>query len=147
MAAHKRRDLLRLHPKDLCGGCSMDIKAGPECFLHGLVICDMRQHTQFNLTVIRIDEDTAVAGNKHPADLTAKFRADGNILQIWVCRGQAACSCDHVLECSVDTSVVGNLLNKAIRIGAFQLRHSAVIKDRFNDWMLALEFFKHICVC
>ena len=36
---------------------------------------------------------------------------------------------------------------KAVGIGAFQLRHSAVIKDRFNDWMLALEFFKHICVC
>ena len=82
MAAHERRDLLRLHTEDLRGCRGVDVEARFERLLHRLVVRNMCQHAQLDLAVIRVDKDAAVAGYKHPADLAAELRADGNILKV-----------------------------------------------------------------
>ena len=107
----------------------------------------MRQHAQLDLAVIRVNEDAAVAWHEHPADLAAKLRADGDILKVRICRGQAARGCDKVLEGGVNAPVVRDLLDKPVGIRAFELCHGTVIENRLNDWVLALELFEHIRVC
>ena len=46
----------------------------------------------------------------------------------------------------MNTSVVRNLLDKAVRIRAFELCHGAVVEDRLDDRVLAPELFEHVGV-
>ena len=48
------------------------------------LLVDTREDAQLNLRIIRRKELAARRGHKRGADFPAKFRAHGNVLQIWI---------------------------------------------------------------
>ena len=80
MAAHFRRYVFRLDAEHLRGGGRMDVGAVAEGLLHGLVAGDVRQQTQFNLGVVRVDEHAPRRRQKHLADFASDIGPRGDVL-------------------------------------------------------------------
>ena len=124
----------------------MDVHPAPERLLHPRVIRNVREHAQLDLAVIRVDKDAAVRRDKHPADLAAKLRPHGDILQIRLRRREPPRRRHHVLERRVDAPVVRDLLHKAVGIRRFQLGQHPVVQNGLHDRMLVFQLFEHLRV-
>ena len=122
----------------------MDVLAAQESLLHMLVIGDVRQHPQLDLAVVGVQEDTAVPGHKHLANLAAQLPAHGNILKVGLSGGQTPGGSDHVLEGGVDAAIVGNDLQKSLGIGGRELGEHPVFENGLHNGMLLFELFQHL---
>ena len=144
MTPLQRRHLILIHSEHLSGGGGVDILAGAESLLHGLVVGNMGQHPQLDLAVIRIHQHTAGLGDEHLADLSPKIGAHGNVLQIRLGGRQPPGGGDQVLERGVDPAVLPDLLHQSVGIGGFQLGQHAVIHNGGDDGVLVLQLLQHV---
>ena len=89
----------------------------------------MFQHTQLDLGIIRIHENETILGHKHLPKQSSQFRPNRDILKIWLCTADPACSGNRLIKCTVDTAIPGNTGQKSVCIGGFQLRQLAVFQN------------------
>ena len=146
--AHLRRDLLKRHMVDLGSRCGVNILPVLEGFDHVLVLRDMREHAQFDLRIIRVNQDVIfVRCDKHAAQFAAKLGADRNILQVRFGRGQASGGGHGLLKMRVNASVRRtDDLEKSLNVGAFQLGQLAVLEDARHDRVVLRDTLKHLNV-
>jgi len=121
----------------------VDVLPAAEGRDHGLIIGNMRQQTQLDLTVVRVDEHLTGRGHEHVADLRAELAAHGDVLQVRLGGRQASCRRDGHLEVRVDAPVGRDLLEQPVGIGGLELREHAVVEDLVNDRVLAAQLFEH----
>ena len=89
----------------------------------------MGQDAQFNLGVVRINQDVAGLGHKGPADLPAHGRAHGDVLQVGIVAGDAPGGGAHLVKGGVDAALPIHQPQQRIDIGGVQLAHLAVQQD------------------
>ena len=104
----------------------------------------MGKHTQLDLAVVRVHQHAAGFRNEHLADFRAQIGSNGDVLQIGLRGGQAACGRHQILERGVDTAVGANLFQKPVCIGGFQFRQHPVIHDCRDNGVLAFQLFQHV---
>ena len=143
-AAQDRRHLTDRDAEDIGGGDGVEILPAQEGLLHGFIPGDMGQQAQLDLAVVCVHQHHAGGGHKHIADLGAQLLAHGDVLQVWLGRGQAAGGSDGHLEACVDASVFADHLQKPIGIGGFQLGQHPVFQHLVHNGVLALELFQHV---
>ena len=134
------RDLLHLLMPDLCGCCGMDIEALAEHLNHILIATEMGHDSQFDLTVVGTEEETAGLGDETFADLLAVIGADGDVLQVGIRRREAAGGCEGLVEGSM--YVPRTLVDKGgevIDIRREEFLHAAVVKDILYDRVLRFQ--------
>ena len=68
----------------------------------------MSKDTKLNLAVIGVKENVTVGSGKEFSHISAKLRADGNVLHIWLCGRNSARLGLGLLENGVNTSVLGD---------------------------------------
>ena len=68
--------------KDFRGGTRMHVLSAVERVDKARVAADMRQKPQFDLRIVRADEDVAFARDERLADLASLGRAHRNVLQV-----------------------------------------------------------------
>ena len=124
----------------------VDIIAFAEGLAHGLFVRNMGKDAQLDLAVIRINQHAAGFGNEHLADLRAEVSTDRDVLQVRLCRGQAAGGRHQILEGCVDTAIVADFFQKAIRIGGFQLCQHPVVHDSRDNGVPGFQLFQDICI-
>ena len=124
----------------------MEVLTAAEGILHLPVVCNVGQHAQLDLAVVRIHQHPAGPRNEHSADLAAQLRAHGDILQIRLRRGQAAGRRHRVLEGRVDAAVRRDLLLQTVGIGGLELCQHPIIHDRLHHGMLVPQLFQHLYV-
>lgn len=131
------------HAEHLRRRDGVDVLPAAEGRDHGLIIGNMRQQAQLDLTVVRVDEHLAGRGHEHVADLRAELAAHGDVLQVRLGGRQASCRRDGHLEVRVDAPVGRDLLEQPVGIGGLELREHAVVEDLVNDRVLAAQLFEH----
>ena len=133
---------------DLGSRCGVNILPVLEGFDHVLVLRDMCEHAQFDLRIIRVNQDVIfVRCDKHAAQFAAKLGADRNILQVRVGRGQTSGGGHGLLKMRVNTSVHrADDLEKSLNVGAFQLGQLAVLEDARHDRVVLRDTLKHLNV-
>ena len=104
-AAHLGGDFLGGDAEYCSCGNGVEILAGTECILHGLVIGNIAEYPQLDLAVVRVHQYTARGGDEHLANFAAQFRANGDVLEVGIGGAQPAGGSDHVLKGGVNSSV------------------------------------------
>ena len=137
---------LHRHAEDLGGSGGMNVHMVAEGLLHSLVVCDMRQHPQLNLAVIRVHQHTAFFRHEHFPNFRPQVGADGDVLQIRLRRGQPPGGSDQILEGGVHPPVGADFFQQAVGIGGFQLSQHPVVHDGRDDGMLVFQLFQHLRV-
>ena len=106
---------------------SMPLREG---FLQLRDVGDMREQPQLDLAVIGRDDLVARRRHEGAADLAAGFRADRDVLQVRLGRGQAARRGGGERERGVHPLGLGmHVLLQRVRIGRFQLGELAPFED------------------
>ena len=90
----------------LPGGPRMQILAGKEAVAQHRIPGDVRQDAQLDLAVVRAEQLPSRARNERLADLRAERRPDGDVLEIWIDRGEPAGGGDRLIERGVQTPVL-----------------------------------------
>ncbi len=144
MAALEGRHRLRGHAEYLGRGGGVDIRAGAEGLLHGLVPGNMGKDPQLNLAVVRVHQDAAGFRHEHLPDFRPQVRADGDVLQVGLGGAQPPRGGDQVLEGGVDAAVLMDLLDEAVGVGGFELGEHPVVLNGGDDGVLVLQLFQDI---
>ena len=71
-------------PEHFRSGHGVNVDPVFKRLLHGFQVCDMRQQSQFDLTIIGGDQNIPVFRNECSANLSSIFRPYGNVLQIGI---------------------------------------------------------------
>lgn len=121
----------------------MDILAGEKRRAHRLVARDVREQAQLDLRIVRVHEHVAGRGDKHFAQSRPQLAPDGNILQIRLGGRETSRRRDGHLEIGMDASVRADDLQKAVRVGGFELGELAVFEHMAHDGLIA-ELIEHI---
>ena len=124
----------------------MDVLAGEEGLLHGVVVRHVGEHSELDLAVVGVYKHPALARHEHLADLGAQVCAHRDVLQVGICGRQAACGGHGVLEGGAHPPVRADDLQKAVCIGGLQLGQGAVVHDLGDDGVLAAQLFEHLHV-
>ena len=95
-------DLLDWDAVGVAGGFGVDVEVTVEIVDEGLVAGEDGGETEFELAVIGADEEVTLLCDEAVADLAAEFGADGDVLEIWVERTEAAGAGDVLGESGVD---------------------------------------------
>ena len=131
---------------DLGCGRGMDILSRAECFNHMLILRDMRQHTQLDLRIVRVDQHMVVIRrNEHAAQFAPQLGTHRDILQIRVGRRQAAGRRDRLLEMRVDAAILrADDLEQSLDIGAFELAQLPVFQNARHDRVIVCNALEHL---
>ena len=124
----------------------MEILAGQERLLHSLVPGDMSQEPQLHLGVVRIHQYVPRGGHKHAPYAAAHLCAGGDVLQIRLRGGQAACGRHRHLKAGADAAIRVHHLQQAVGIGAFQLGILPVLQHIRHNGGLPAKLFQHVRV-
>src|SRR5690606_35021484 len=85
-----------------CGG-AVDVMSRFECIQHVFVLTERGHQAEFNLRVIgRYKDIPLLSWNKSLPDLPPPFRANRNVLQVWVGRAQPSRGCDRLVVRGMD---------------------------------------------
>ena len=87
---HRRVHCAGVDPEHLSGGQGMNVQAFVERLFQHVDSGDMGQEPQLDLGVVQGHQDPSGFGHEGVADFSAVFGPDGNVLQVGVCRRQAA---------------------------------------------------------
>ena len=105
---------------------------------------ECRQNTEFNLRVVRVHKDLAGGRHKDGANTTPHLRANGNILQIRIGRGDTPRRRNGLVEAPVNSAVRLNIGGKSQCIGRIQLREHAVAEYFLDDRIFRRKFLQNI---
>ena len=143
-AAHLRGDLVHGHAMDLRGRAGMDVLPAPERVAHGGIAAHVRQHAQLDLAVIRVQQHVPLARHKGAADLAPLLGTDGDILQIGLQAGDTARDGGGLVKGGMHAPVAAAQLGQALDIGALQLGHPAVAKQRLDHGVIGRKPLQHL---
>ena len=90
--------------ENLRSGQSVNVVAAAEGFDQQRVPGEVRQQAQLDLRVIGSHQHMARFSDESCANLAAQFGADGNVLQVGIGRGQAACRRSRLIVRGVQTA-------------------------------------------
>ncbi len=76
------RHLCQGHAEDLRRHVRVDVEPVVERARQLLVLAEVREHAQLDLRVVGADEERARRGDERPADLAARLRAHGDVLDV-----------------------------------------------------------------
>ena len=107
----------------------------------------MGEQPQLDLAVVRVHEDVPRPGDEHPPHARAELTPDRDVLQIRLPGGQPARVRHGHLERRVDAAVRGDGLQKAVRVGALELRKLPVFEHHARDRVFVTELFEYVDVC
>ncbi len=124
----------------------MDVEPFVERGLQVLIAAHVGDHAQFDLAVVGAQQQVLVAARYEGlSDLAPLLGADGDVLQVGLVAGQAACGRHRLAEIGMDAPCDGvHLPRKRIDIGALQLLQLAVFQDGLHDGMGVLQRAQHI---
>ena len=106
-----------------------------------LVLAEMCHQTQFDLTVVRAEEQAAVVGYDRFANETSALRTDRQVLQVGVAGGQTTRGCDGLVVGGVDTSRLRiDKCGQGIDIGGQQLAYAPKFQYLVHKWMTVTQF-------
>ena len=143
-AAKQMAHLFQWDAEDLGRRHRVEVFSRKERFPHGGVAGDMRQQPQFDLAVVRIDQNLSFRSGKHRPNPGAKLLTDRNVLKVRFCRGKAA-GCGHGhLEAGMDSPIRADYLQQSVGIGTLQFGERAIVQDLLDDGMLVSELFEDI---
>ncbi len=133
-------DLLQRNIIDGRRGGRVNILPGPESAQHAGILGHMRHDAQFDLRVVYGEQHIPGRGNKtiaHPPPLRSP---DGDVLQIWIGRRQAARHRAGLAVRSMHASGLGiHDGRKGLDICGLKLGELPVFDDHVHDRMLAAE--------
>ena len=130
LPAQVRRHPVDGHPEHRRGGRRVDVDALREGLLQLRDVGDVGQEPQLDLAVI--GRDDLVPGRRHEgrADLAAGLRADRDVLQVRIRRGEAPGRRRGEREGGVDALRLRvHVLLEGVGVGRFQLRELAPFED------------------
>ena len=104
----------------------------------------MGQDAQLDLGVVRVHQRAALRRREHPAELAAKVRPCGDVLQVRLRGAEAARGGDGHLELRPHPPVGVHGLQKAVGVGGFQLGVLPVLQHRVHNGVLKAELFQHV---
>ena len=93
----------------------------------------MGQHPQFDLGIICVHERISFLRQKHLPDGPSKFYSGRNILQVGLRAADPSGGCDRLVEFSVDSFVIADIVGQPVRIRRFQLGELSVLKNVGNN--------------
>ena len=143
-APHFRRDHLPWHAKHLRSRCGMNIRAAQKGLLHLFVSAEVGQQPQFNLAVVRIQQNASFLCHKELSHIPSQFCPHRNILEIGFRGGNAPCPGFRLFENRVDTSVCSHCFQKAVYIGGFQLGILPPFQHIRHNGKFTAEFFQNL---
>ena len=130
----------------LCRRAAVNIVVVEERLNHVRIVGDVRQHTQFNLRIVRVDQHPAGTREEEAAQLAPQLRAHRDILQIRLRGADAARTGFRLVKAGMNPAVRANHFQKAIAVGGFQLGQGAVIEHLLHRRMLIAQAFQHLRV-
>ena len=98
----------------------MDILGFPVGFDQLFVTGHVRQDSQFDLGIVRVDKNAAFPRIETFPDPSAEIFAHGYILKVRVCAGQPAGRSDRLVKGRADTAVLLDTGQESVRISRFQ---------------------------
>ena len=102
-------ELLGRDAEDRRGGRGVDVLAAAEDVLQHLLAGDVREHAQLDLRVVDREQHVARLGDEAGADLAPEPRADRDVLQVRVDRGEPAGRRVHLAERRVQAAVAASI--------------------------------------
>src|SRR3990172_4079498 len=147
-AAHLRGDLRRRESEDLCRGPRMDVLTLLECGSQQLIPGHVGQDTEFDLGVIRRQEQTPLVCRKGLPDPLSHIRPYGNILEIGLAARQPPCGCYRLTEGGVHTAG-GRIYEseEGVYIGGFEFCNLPVAEYLRRELMLEGKLCEHRLIC
>ena len=102
----------------------------------------MGQNAQFDLAVVRVQQNAAGLCHKEAAQAAALFGAHRDVLQVRLGGGEAARAGLGLQKGGVDPPVRPDDLQKAVGVGGKQLLAAAVLQNVVNDGAVAAQAFQ-----
>ena len=106
----------------------------------------MRQHPQFNLGIVGVDQDTAFFCHKEPAQLAPDFGAHGDILEVGFGGTDAAGAGFGLVKPGMDAAVGTDLFDQAVAVGGFQFGEGTVLQNFLDNRVIVPQAFQHLCI-
>ena len=142
-----KRNVFQLNAKNLRGGTRVYVVAISKRVQQPGVLRQMREDTQFNLRVVGRHHDAIRRRDKGGADFSPQLSAHGDILQIWLVRGQASGHGDrlrivgmHAPRARLDHA------RQRVGVGRFEFGQATVFKHGFGQRIVLGEFLQHFFV-
>ena len=124
----------------------MDVDIIGKRLAHGGVACHVREHSQLDLRVIRVNQHTAVLCLKEAAEFPTAFGTHGDILQIGLGGADTPRPCLGLVKGGMDTSVGGDLVDQRIAVGRFELGDCAIFQYFRDHRVQGQEALEHLGV-
>ena len=137
-------DHLRRQTKHLRRRGCVNIRATVKSINHRLIFRHGRQHPQFNLGIVRVHQSAPGGGDEKLAHFPPQIRANGNVLQIRLQRGDPPGAGLHLIKAGVYPPVRINHFQQAIAVSAFQLSQCAIFHDFFHHRVGRAQTLQHL---
>ena len=116
-----RRDLGLGDAENLGCGPGVDVLAARKRIDQYRIVRHVGEHAQLDLRIVGRYQDLAPLGDERPPDLAAELRLDGDVLEIWVLRVEAARGGHDLVEGGVNAASRGpDGGGQGIGIGRFE---------------------------
>ena len=116
-----------------------------ECVEQAGVARKVRHDAQLDLRVVRRNQDMAWRRHEGLPDAASFRRADRDVLQVRVGRGQASCRRDGLVIRRVDAAGARiDLFRQLVRVRGAQFRESAVLQDDARQFELVRQLLEHV---
>ena len=124
----------------------MDVLVHQKGVDHRGVAGHMGQYPQFDLGVVRVDQQPAGTGHEGPPYGLAQLGANGYILQVRLGGADAPCGGAHLVKSGVDPAVFVPHRDQCVDIGRFQLLVFSIFQNLCADRIVLRQLLQHLGV-
>ena len=117
LGAHHVRNVGCFNMENPCRRFRVHISTGHKRFNQARIIRQMGNYPQLNLVVVGYEERAALRRNKRPTELSAFFRANRDVVQVWSIRRQPSGTSHRLVKRGMNTSIRGNLGQQIFAVG------------------------------
>ena len=126
-------------------GARVNVLSATEGLNEDRVAGQMREDAQLDLRIIRRKKLVTRGGDERGANLAAKFRANGNILQIWIGGAEAARRGAGLREARMQAAGDGmDQAGQHVGISGFEFGELAIFDDFLGQLVHGCEFFENV---
>ena len=130
----------------LGGGGTVDIVPLEEVLDHIGVVRHMRQHPQFNLGIVGVDQDTAFFCHKEPAQLAPISVRTGIFWRLGSVELMRPGAGFGLVKPGMDAAVGTDLFDQAVAVGGFQFGEGTVLQNFLDNRVIVPQAFQHLCI-
>ena len=106
----------------------------------------VREDAELDLRVVGGEDPRARRRHERRADAARELRADGDVLEVRVGRGEAAGRRAGLVERRVDAAVRADELGERVDVGPLELRERAVLEDERGERVVLGELLEDVLV-